>query len=239
MSKIRYYCSGWEKEKAFPRDLMEYLENDIKCLDKIVFLPSDFGNKEKIEINSRALMDKFNKSGLSFKSIVVLNEHMPKEEMHNHIQKCDLVFLMGGNPTTQLEIISTFSLAEAFRQTGAVLMGMSAGAMCMSKYSMLLPVNEKYPNMEIKKGMNLSEISIYPHYNSNGEVPEVLTVDTEQTKKSDLLYASNNYGSVYLLSDNTEIREENGNLNFIGTNIIYLSGNEFKLVSNEKQTKKI
>lgn len=238
MSKIRYYCSGWEKEKPFPADLIEYLGNDIRGFEKILFVPTDFSHKEKIEKNSIGLTDTFNRSGLSFKKIIVLNENMSKEEMYNHIQNSNLVFLMGGNPTTQLEIIKDFDLEEAFRKTDAVLMGMSAGAMCMSEYSMLLPVNEKYPNMEIKEGMNLSDISIYPHYNSNGEVPEILTVDTEQTKKSDLLYASNNYGSMYLLSDNTEIREENGTLTFIGANIIYLNGNEFKLISSGETTKK-
>jgi hypothetical protein len=64
--------------------------------------------------------------------------------------------------------------------------------------------------MDVRKAMNLSDISIYPHYNSNGEVPEVFDDGEEKTKKSDLLYANKEYGPFYLLSDNSEIREENG-----------------------------
>jgi hypothetical protein len=111
-------------------------------------------------------------------------------------------------------------------------MGMSAGAMCMSKYSLLLPASDTYPVMDIRPTMNLSEISIYPHYNSNGNVPEIFTNDDEETKKSDLLYANKNYGEFYLLPDKSEIREHAGELTFIGDNIILVSNGEFTLVNN-------
>jgi peptidase E len=236
---IRYYCSGFDKEKGFPEELVDYLRTDIKDLDKLVFIPSDFANKEKIERNSTGLIGTFGKSNFVFRNIVILNENMTKEEMDNHIRTANVVFLMGGNPSIQLDIIESNSLEDAIRFTDSVIMGMSAGAMCMSSYSMLLPVSEKYPNMDIKKGMNLSGISIYPHYNSNGEVPEVLTVDDEKTKKTDLLYANQNYGPIYLLSDNSEIREQNCELTFIGKNIIYLSNGNFELMGINMEQKNI
>lgn len=233
MSNIKYYCSGWNKEIGFPQDLISYLKMDIKSLEKLVFIPSDFSNKEKIERNTTNFVDTFEKGNFNFKSVVVLTENMSKEEMHDHIVTANLVFLMGGNPSVQLEIINSFDLENAIRKTKAVIMGMSAGAMCMSKFSMLLPVNVEYPNFEIRRGMNLTGISIYPHYNSNGEVPEILTIDNESTKKIDLLHASNKYGPIYLLSDNSEIREENGILEFIGNGIIYLKDDKFELISKE------
>lgn len=234
MSKIRYYCSGWEKENAFPKELSVLLKKDIKSFHKIVFVPSNFNNKDKIERNSKCLINKFELSHLVFNNVVILDEHMSSQAMYNHIITANVVFLMGGNPTTQIEIIDSYFLKDAIKNTDAIVMGMSAGAMCMSKYSILLPINEKYPIMQIKKGLNLSGISIYPHYNSNGDFPEVLKNGTEETKKSDLLYATANYGTIYLLSDNSQIREKNGKLSFIGENIICLDTNSFKVISNQK-----
>jgi peptidase E len=233
MSNIKYYCSGWDKEIGFNKEFIDSLKKDIKKLDKLVFIPSDFNNKEKITKNTNVFSQMFYNAGFPFEKISILNENMSKEIMYNEIMSSDVVFLMGGNPNPQLEIINHFDLEEAIRKTDAVIIGLSAGAMCMSTYSMLLPVSEKYPILDIRKGMNLSGINIYPHYNSNGEFPEVLTVDTESTKKEDLLYAISNYGPVYLLSDNSEIREENNNLSFIGSDIIYLNKDGFKFMPKE------
>ncbi len=227
---IRYYFSGFDEVKGFPEELLKFLKNDISSTKKMVFIPTDFSLKEKIVIKSNGLITTFNKAGFVFDNIIVLNENMSSKEMREYIEKSDVVFLMGGNPSTQLDIINSNDLEVSIRKTKAVVMGMSAGAMCMSDYSFLLPVNEKYPKMDIRKGMNLSGISIYPHYNSDGKVPEVLDTGYEKTKKSDLLYANQNYGPIYLLSDNSEIRAQDGQLIFIGQNIIYLSNGNFELV---------
>lgn len=227
---IRYYCSGFDKEKGFIDDFSDHLRNDIKDTDKFVFIPSDFANKEKIDRNSSQLIELFKKSNLVFNNIIILNEKMTKEEMKSHIRTASVVFLMGGNPSIQLDIIESNLLEEEIRNTESVVIGMSAGAMCMSDYSMLLPVSEKYPDFDIRKGMNLSGINIYPHYNSNGEVPNILIVDDSKTRKDDLLFANQKYGPMYLLCDNSQIREQNGELTFIGENIIYLSDGNFELI---------
>lgn len=229
--QIRYYFSGFNPEKGFPQDLIEYFKLDIKSLDKLVFIPTDFSKKEKIEKYSKGFNESFNKAGFNFKNIVVLNENMTKEEMHSHIKNAKVIFLMGGNPSSQLDIIELYDLEYAIKSTDSIIMGISAGAMCMSKYSLLLPVNEEYSIIDIRKAMNLSNISIYPHYNSNGEIPEVFDGGTEKTKKSDLLYANKNYGDIYLLQDNAEIREQNGKLDFIGNNIILVSNGSFKIIN--------
>jgi|GEM_PF-5190083 len=103
----------------------------------------------------------------------------------------------------------------------------------MSRHSLLLPVSEEYPAMDIRPGMNLSNISIYPHYNSNGEVPEVFIDGDEQTKKSNLIYASQKYGDFYLLPDNSEIREQNSKITFIGKNIIHAENGVFRLIKSK------
>ncbi|MDD3341025.1 MAG: Type 1 glutamine amidotransferase-like domain-containing protein [Bacilli bacterium] len=230
--QTRYYFSGFDKEQGFPDNLVSFLKQDIQEKNKIVFIPSDFFNKDKIKKNTKDTIEMFEKAGFYFNDIVVLNENMVNEEMQEHIRNANVVFLMGGHPSIQLDIIDTYQLADSIRNTNAVVIGTSAGAMCMSKYSLLLPVNEKYPDMDIREAMNLSTISIYPHYNSKGEVPKVFDSGYEKTKKSDLLFINQKYGDFYLLPDMSEIREYNGKITFIGENIIYVSKGQFLPVTH-------
>jgi peptidase E len=236
--KIRYYLSGFDKIKGFPEELVCFLKHDISSTNKLVFIPSDFANKEKINRNTKKLIEFFKKANLNFENVIILNENMTSKEMNDQILTADVIFLLGGDPNAQLDIINKNNLAAAIRSADAVVMGLSAGAMSMSRYSLLLPVNEIYSKMDVRKAMNLSDISIYPHYNSNGEVPEVFDDGEEKTKKSDLLYANKEYGPFYLLSDNSEIREENGQLTFIGKNIIYVSNGNFELITKKTKINK-
>lgn len=231
--QIRYYMSGFEPLRVFPDDLIEHFKRDIQKTDKIVYIPTDFSQKEKIEFYAKGLTDSFAKANLIFSDIVILNEEMTDKEMQEHINLANVIYLMGGNPTTQLEIISKYNLENSIRNTNAVVIGMSAGAMCMSKYSLMIPVSEKYSKTDIRPAMNLSNISIFPHYTSDGEVPEVLDNGRdEKIAKSDLLYLNQNYGDFYLIPDNSEIREQNGELTFIGNNIIFVSNGEFNIIKN-------
>ena len=231
MGKINYYCSGWDREKGFNEEWLDYLKKDIKSFNKLVFIPTSLTDKEKIKNKVIGFTETFIKGGFEFKSIITLNPAMGSEKMNSNILTADVVFLMGGNPSTQLDFINLFNLDISIKKTEAVVIGTSAGAMCMSDYSILLPINDKYPDLDIRKGMNLSGINVYPHYNSNGTVPEILIVNTEKTKRSDLVNASTTYGAIYLLPDDSGIREQNGILSFIGEGIIKIDKTDFKNIS--------
>ena len=230
---IRYYFSGFDREAGFPKALAAHLRQDIKGRNKLTFIPSGFSFEEKNEAYSKGFTETFLKAGFQFGNVVLLRKSMAPKEMQAHIDTSDAVYLLGGNPNTQLDILCQNALACSLRKTSAVVMGMSAGAMCMSRYSLLLPVSEEYPAMDIRAGMNLSGLSIYPHYNSNGEVLEVYDDGDEQTKKSDLVYVSHKYGDFYLLPDNSEIREQNGKITFIGKIIIHAENGVFRLIKSK------
>ena len=51
-------------------------------------------------------------------------------------------------------------------------------------------------------GLNLDNISIYPHINTNCDVlPDEIINDDEVYQKSDLIYVAKEYGDFYLLQD--------------------------------------
>ena len=71
------------------------------------------------------------------------------------------------------------------------MLGISAGAMLMSKYIATIPCSEEYPDFRIENGLNLDELSIFPHNNvSSVEYPDKLVSGCETYKKSDLITLS-------------------------------------------------
>jgi hypothetical protein len=79
--------------------------------------------------------------------------------------------------------------------------------MLMSKYIIITPCSEEYPEFRIEKGLNFDELSIYPHNNTSDiEYPDILSIGEETYKKQDLIKVANQYGKFYLLQDN--LRED-------------------------------
>lgn len=233
---IRYYFSGFDKEYGFKKDISSFLLDDIKQTNRLVYIPSDFSKVEKIKRLSTGINSLFNKIGIFFEELIVLNENMSEKDMQDYISDADVVFLLGGNPNIQLNILNDYGLVDVIFSTQSIIIGLSAGAMCMSKYSLCLLVNDEYPVMDIKNAMNLSGISIYPHYNTNGEVTEIFDNGDGKTRKSDILKANQQCGDFYLLSDDSYIRECNGELTFIGDGIIYISDEKFKIIKPTERT---
>ena len=227
---IRYYFSGFDKERGFTQEVANLLKRDIQKINKLVYIPTDFLLKEKIKAYFEGFTSWFNKMGLRFANLVVLDEIMTKEEMQAQIEGADVVFLMGGNPNSQLKILEDYCLIDSITKADIVI-GLSAGAMCMSEYLLNLPVSEEYPSMDIRQGMNLSGISIYPHYNTNGVILDIFDWGKERTKKSDIVEANLKCGDFYLISDDNAIREEDGDLMFIGTGFIHVSKGKFEGVN--------
>ena len=108
------------------------------------------------------------------------------------------------NNNSDYPLISAFNLGllEVLKKYDGVLLGFSAGAMLMSKYIIITPCSEEYPDFHIEEGLNLDGISIYPHNNTKEEeYPDTLVVGDETYKKEDLIKVANQYGDYYLLQD--------------------------------------
>ena len=115
--------------------------------------------------------------------------------------------LMGGDRFKQKEMCEKLNIIDDLKKYDGIMMGMSAGAMIMSKYIIITPCSEEYPDFRIEHGLNFDNLSIYPHNNiSDTEYPDVLSVGEEIYKKQDLIKVANEYGSFYLLQDN--LRED-------------------------------
>ncbi len=126
-----------------------------------------------------------------------------------------------------------------------IMLGFSAGAILMSRYIIITPCSEEYPDFHIEDGLNFYGISIYPHNNTCEETyPDVLVVDDETYQKEDLIRVAKEYGNFYLLQDNNTdisiIKSFDGNIEFYTENNskIWEVSNDINLISKNQCKKR-
>lgn len=225
----RYYCSGFDINNEFGYGLGEMFRRELTDRKNIVFVP---GGADKIEKARKkhipAFIEHFKNVGIQFDTIELITPDLSECEAKNMIKKASLVMLMGGNPFKQKELCEKLGLLKELQNYEGVMVGFSAGAMLMSKYIIITPCSEEYPDFQIDEGLNLDNISIYPHNNtSNEDYPETLIVGDEIYQKEDFIKVANDYEEFYLLQDNVRengmtdvsiIKSSNGKLEYYTEN---------------------
>jgi len=202
---INYFCSGFNKENAFWEELGEKLRSDLMDKKRIVYIPAS--NKEEkikrvIEEKIPIFNEHFKKIGIIFEEEICLTPNTSKEDAQRLVKESNMIMLMGGNPFHQREFIEEKGLTSLLKNYSGVILGFSAGAMNMSKYIIITPCSEEYPDFDIREGLNLSNLSIYPHNNFEGEIfPEKIFMGDEITVSKDLNQVAKEYGNFYCLQD--------------------------------------
>ena len=201
---IRYYCSGFDKDSAFSHGLGDMFLDELKDTKSIVYIPGSPDNLEKLNNKYLPAFTKYFKEvGITFDNVNVITPDFDKKKAKEIVKNASFVMLMGGDPYKQKELCEKLDLLNELKEYKGILLGVSAGAMLMSKYIIITPCSEEYPDFHIEKGLNLDNISIYPHNNTEkDEYPDVLVVDDETYQKEDLLKVAKEYGEFYLLQDN-------------------------------------
>lgn len=198
---INYFCSGFDIENAFGRGLGERFKSELKDAKSIVFIPGGINKIEKARDKYIPLfLEHFRKVGINFENSYLIDSSTKNAK--ELVDNASFIMLMGGDPFAQKELCESLDIIDNLKNYNGVLLGMSAGAMLMSKYIIITPCSEEYPDFHIEEGINLSNISIYPHNNFEGnEYPDVLNIGDETYKKEDLLKVASQYGEFYLLQD--------------------------------------
>lgn len=205
---VRYYCSGFDISNAFGHGLGQMFKNELNDTNSIVYIP---GNPEKIDkVKNKyipAFREHFKKENIIFGNESLLSPDMNPTNAQEIIRNASFIMLMGGDPFKQKKLCDQLDIIEELKAFNGVMMGFSAGAMLMSKYIIITPCSEEYPDFHIEEGLNLDGVSIYPHNNtSEEEYPESLSVGDETYQKRDLIEVAKEYGDFYLLQDN--LRED-------------------------------
>ncbi len=199
----RYYCSGFDINNAFGHGLGDMFLKELKHTKSIVYIPGGIHKMQKLrEKHVPAFTEHFKKIGIKFDKSIIIAPEMDKEEAKKAVKDASFVMLMGGDPFKQKDLCEKLEILEELKNYDGILLGISAGAMLMSKYIIITPCSDEYPEFHIDTGLNLDDISIYPHNNTNNEdYPEILEVGKEVYREEDLIKVANEYGEYYLLQD--------------------------------------
>ncbi len=205
----RYYCSGFDINNAFGHGLGEMFQKEMADTRSIVFIPGGAGKIEKARNKQiPVFMEHFKRAGICFERMGLITPDLSRQEAQAMVRNASFVMLLGGNPFQQKELCNRLDLSGVLQGYAGVMAGFSAGAMLMSKYIIVTPCSEEYPEFQIEEGLNLDNISVYPHNNTSEEnYPEALTAGGEIYQREDLIQAAKEYGEFYLLQDNVR---ENG-----------------------------
>ncbi len=201
---FRYYCSGFDINDSFGHGLGKMFKQELKDTKSIVYIP---GNQEKIEKTKTKYIPLFTQHfknvGIEFEQINLITSELSKKSAKKMLSEANFIMLMGGDPFKQKKICEQLDILSDLKKFNGILLGFSAGAMLMSKYIIITSCSKEYPNFHIEEGLNLDNISIYPHNNtSNQDYPEELVGEEETYKKKDLIKVVKQYGKFYLLQDN-------------------------------------
>ena len=200
----RYYCSGFDTQNAFGHGLGDMFKSELKATDSIVYIPGGFDKIEKVKSKYiPAFTEHFKNVGITFKKINLITPEISKEDAKSMINNASFIMIMGGDPFKQKELCEKLDILNDLKRYNGVMLGFSAGAMLMSKYIIITPCSDEYPEFHVEKGLDLDGISIYPHNNTIlEEYPDTLVVGDETYQKSDLIKVAKTYGDFYLLQDN-------------------------------------
>ena len=200
---VRYYCSGFDINNAFGHGLGDMFKAELRDTKSIVYIP---GNPEQIEKAKKlyipAFTDHFKNVGIEFEEVNLITPDLTSDEAKKMITNASFIMLMGGDPFKQKEMCEQLGILEELKRFNGIMLGFSAGAMLMSKYIIITPCSEEYPDFHIDQGLNLDELSIYPHNNTPEEIyPDKLISGEEVYLKQDLIKVAREYGKFYLLQD--------------------------------------
>lgn len=227
---INYFCSGFDINNAFWNELANQIKADLKNTNRIIYIPGSTKEKKLEKAKSvyiPAFTEHFKKIGIEFANVECITPDMSEEVAQILVLDSDMVFLLGGNPFLQQELYNSKGLGPILQNYNGVIMGMSAGAMNMSKNIIITPRSEEYSDFDIRPGLNLSNISIYPHNNFEGTIfPEQVDLGGEITKSKDLIKVAYEYGNFYCLQD---YLDGNG---IVHVSLIRTCGDDIRLFTN-------
>ena len=198
--KTHYYL-GWFNN-FFPDKLGRVLQEDITDRKSLVMISSNPLFYEDDGTTERSWLDQ---AGILFDEYHLINYRVQKEDAQTLIQKASVIFLLGGNTVKQNEFLMEYELSDWIKNSSAIVMGASAGAINMSA-KWLCSKNFGY-NVEtsaIYEGIGLDDFAVLSHFdleNNMALVQEELSTLSEEMN----VYASNKDCAVRIKGDKIDI----------------------------------
>lgn len=137
----------------------------LKNAKNIVFVCNESKYVEDNENSAKVVFEEMRNLGLPVENYVVL-DNRNKSQARELLQNADYVQLQGGIILEQLKFLKEINFVDIMKDSDAVVLGKSAGAMNMQSRIYNYPeTNEDIGLEKWLDGMGYSKYSIIPHFN--------------------------------------------------------------------------
>lgn len=111
----------------------------------------------------------FSKLGINFNRSIELNLKTNKNILSGFSQNNRVYFLMGGDPFNQMKVIEKYNLCETLKTTNDFVIGFCAGAINLSKFS-IITSDDDFKTPAFYKGIGRIALNIEPHFKMDNTV---------------------------------------------------------------------
>ena len=196
---INYLISYIDKETGLNENQKKYLKKDLEGKRSIAFISSlpDLYDENDEKLQSQ--LGRLAISDITFDNAYLIDHRKNKNTAKKEIMDSDVVFLMGGDPYSEMEFIKEYELVDILKQKDFII-GVSAGAMIQAPR---VVYRDEFNNDIIRdfEGLGLVGIYIFPH------------VDDEK-----IMEESHEMNEIYPntpLYNSDFVRVENGNIEIV------------------------
>ena len=172
--KIIYMLSGPEKNTRFPTKIKESLKKDLENKKNIVFIPTSPDNFLRNDLyvygdekNIIGIIEYLNEIS-SLKNVNIIDKRLSNKESRKIIKAADVLYLLGGNPFSQLEYLRKEKYDKLIKNFSGLIIGTSAGAMNLAKEA-YYSKDEDFNESIFYEALGIVNITIDPHFEINNE----------------------------------------------------------------------
>lgn len=143
----------------FPCGVGKKLGEELTQRESLVFISAWPENYARNDDDSAGMHGMFDECNIPFAKHFVIDNRMKNSYARKLIHEASCVFLMGGHPGLQLQLIRDKGLDVAICDVSAAVLGVSAGAINMAKRS----IDTKESPIPYN-GLGLADITVKPHF---------------------------------------------------------------------------
>jgi hypothetical protein len=128
-----HYYFSWFNH-FFPEKLVHCLQEDIQDRQSLVMISADPSGYTDEPINFDELSEWtwLNQANIIFDEYHFIDYRMQKEDAQRFIYNASVILLCGGYPVLQKDFLADYELSDVIKNSNAVILGASAGALNMS-----------------------------------------------------------------------------------------------------------
>jgi len=194
----------------FSDEVAQSLKKNIVTANRIVFVPGIYEDNQLSLNQMDEILKAFEAIDIVFQQSILLNENSEIEWMAGVIEEADVVYLMDGNPVKQMAFVKAMAIDVALEKYDNVLIGNSAGALNLSRHSILTRDVSKKDGI-VYDGLDLAE-GISVDINYQDEISETIAS------------VQRDYGidKIYGIPKSSAIFINEGALDFLGSSPVHM-----------------